>query len=89
MSSLCSTRWRSLRRAGAIAAIVLLGVTAMVTAGLAPGTHAATARSVPKIGHIFVITLENKGYAETFGTPSADPYLASTLAGEGALLTQY
>jgi hypothetical protein len=61
----------------------------MVAMGLAPDTPAATAQSAPKIGHIFVITLENKGYAETFGSPSADPYLASTLPREGALLTQY
>ena len=44
---------------------------------------------MPKIGHVFVITLENEGYAATFGNPSADPYLAATLPSEGALLTQY
>ena len=33
--------------------------------------------------------LENQGYDATFGTPANDPYLASTLPAEGALLTNY
>ena len=33
--------------------------------------------------------LENEGYAATFGSPSDDPYLASTLPAAGALLTNY
>src|SRR5581483_1388501 len=37
----------------------------------------------------FVIVLENEGYAATFDNPSADPYLARTLPGEGALLPNY
>jgi hypothetical protein len=38
---------------------------------------------------VFVIMLENEGYAATFGNPTADPYLATTLPSEGALLTNY
>jgi hypothetical protein len=38
---------------------------------------------------VFVIVLENEGYASTFGTPSADPYLATTLPASGAQLAQY
>ena len=44
-----------------------------------------------KIGHVFIIVLENKSYAKTFpatGTPPA-PYLAKTLPAMGAMLTQY
>jgi hypothetical protein len=41
------------------------------------------------IRHVFVIVLENESYAATFGTPSNDPYLGSTLVGEGALLTDF
>ena len=41
------------------------------------------------IGHVFVIVVENEGYASTFGNPSADPYLARTLPSSGALLTHY
>ena len=71
------------RRAGLAA--VLLG------AGLAAGSASVNAAhaSTPRVGHVFVIVLENKGYSATFGNPSADPYLARTLRSEGALLTQY
>jgi phosphatidylinositol-3-phosphatase len=36
-----------------------------------------------------VIELENQGYAQSFGTPSADPHLATTLPQMGALLENY
>jgi phosphatidylinositol-3-phosphatase len=42
-----------------------------------------------QIKHVFVITLENEGYDETFGPNSKAPYLAQTLPAKGALLTQY
>ncbi|WP_201520007.1 hypothetical protein, partial [Escherichia coli] len=42
-----------------------------------------------RIGHVFVIVLENKGYTQTFGSGSQAPYLANTLTSQGALLTQY
>ena len=38
---------------------------------------------------MFVIVLENEGYSSTFGEPSSDPYLASTLPAQGALLENY
>ena len=38
---------------------------------------------------MWVIELENQGYAQSFGTPSADPYLARTLRRMGALLENY
>ena len=38
---------------------------------------------------MWVIELENQGYAQSFGTPSADPYLATTLPRTGALLENY
>ena len=44
---------------------------------------------LPAIRHVFVIMLENEGYSATFGTPSADPYLATTLPSKGALLSNY
>jgi len=44
---------------------------------------------LPTIRHVFVIMLENEGYAQTFGTPSNDPYLATILPREGALLENY
>ncbi len=44
---------------------------------------------MPPIRHVFVIMLENEGYNATFSSPSSDPYLASTLPSEGALLEEY
>ena len=53
---------------------------------LVPASVAATA---PPIKHVFVITLENKGFDETFGPSSPAPYLAHDLTAQGQLLTQY
>jgi hypothetical protein len=54
---------------------------------LAPSARAAT--RLPKVKHVWVIMLENEGYASTFGNPAADPYLAATLPSQGALLENY
>src|SRR4051812_32504250 len=68
----------------------LLAVAAAATAVAATvlPAGAATAPTAPRIGHLFVIELENKGYDETFGA-TAPPYLAKKLPAQGALLTQY
>ncbi len=53
---------------------------------------AATAISAavpPKIGHVFVIVLENENFRTTFGPGSAAPYLAHDLPAQGALLDHY
>jgi hypothetical protein len=55
--------------------------------GLMPSTSASA--SVPHVGHVFVIVLENESSTSTFGDPSADPYLASTLPSEGAFLPNF
>ena len=49
----------------------------------------ALAGTLPPIRHVFVIMLENKTYAETFGANSAAPYLSRTLPSEGALVPNY
>jgi hypothetical protein len=41
------------------------------------------------VKHVFVIVLENKSFADTFGTSTQDPYLQNTLVPMGGLLTQY
>jgi phospholipase C len=41
------------------------------------------------IKHVFVIVLENESYSSTFGVSADDPYLASTLVSEGALLRNF
>jgi phosphatidylinositol-3-phosphatase len=43
----------------------------------------------PTVGHVFVINLENKSYAKTWGTRSAAKYLNDKLVPMGQLLTQY
>ena len=55
------------------------------------GTSSPTSAGANKVGHVFIIVLENKSYAKTFpatGTPPA-PYLAKNLPAMGAMLTQY
>ncbi len=70
----------------------LLGLCPLLaaTAG-ATVARAASARSaaMPRIGHVFLIVLENEPFAATFGPHSPAPYLAHRLPSEGALLTQY
>jgi hypothetical protein len=42
-----------------------------------------------RIKHVFVIVLENEGFAVTFGPNSKAPYLSQTLPSQGVLLSQY
>lgn len=59
------------------------------TSSSGPTPATASSAGLPGIHHVFVIMLENEGYASTFGNPSADPYLARTLPARGALLKNY
>lgn len=54
-----------------------------------PVASGAAAAPLPPIHHVFVIVLENESSSSTFGNPSADPYLATTLRSEGAYLPNY
>jgi phosphatidylinositol-3-phosphatase len=81
-----------LRTARLVNYALVLGIAAAaaMTALLAGASgRARAAGTLPPIKHVFVIVLENEDYATTFGDPSADPYLASTLVKQGALLTNY
>jgi phosphatidylinositol-3-phosphatase len=79
------TTRRHQTRAALIAAI--LCVFACVSS---QAKDAATIRtSAAKIRHVFIIVLENKDYADTFGSSTQDPYLQKTLVPMGGLLTQY
>jgi hypothetical protein len=66
---------------------------ALLTGGAASAASAKSAGEpagkLPAIKHVWVIELENEGYAQSFGNPSADPYLATTLPSMGALLKNY
>jgi phosphatidylinositol-3-phosphatase len=89
------------RRRWLLAAAVLPLVLAACTStasqrGSGTGATAAAAGSgsgepagLRAVRHVWVIELENQGYAQSFGTPSADPYLARTLPRMGALLENY
>src|SRR5256885_736898 len=72
------------RRAAALRA---LAVALLLCAWSASSAHASY--KPPRVKHVWVIVLENQGYAATFGNPSADPYLAQTLPSHGALLENY
>jgi len=61
------------------------GGSSHVAVPLTIGTPPAQA----PVKHVFVITLENKGFAETFGANSQAPYLSQTLTGQGQLLNHY
>ena len=72
--------------------LVALSVVAVaVAASVAPGAAsvAPKAKKAPKIGHVFVINLENTNFETTFGPSSPAPYLSKELTAKGQLLTQY
>ncbi len=49
----------------------------------------ALAAPLPRVRHVFVINLENKGYDKTFRPGSHAPYLRKKLRAKGQLLSQY
>ena len=72
------------RAATAFAALLVIALSAATSA------RDTTQPSVPgKPGHIFIIILENKAYANTFSPKSLAPYLAHELPAKGALLRNY
>ncbi len=75
-----------MRRAATAALTVLV---CCLTAAAAAQAARTKPFKLPKVKHVFVIVLENKGWEKTFGDPEADPYLARTLPAQGALLENY
>jgi hypothetical protein len=75
-------------------AALALGAAALVATGpaLVPPAAAAPAAvltsALPKVGHVWVVVLENKSYAQSFSPMSKAPVLQA-LARQGALLEQY
>jgi hypothetical protein len=74
--------------------LILAACTSMAgLQGAGTGTVAGSGSAAPgglrAVRHVWVIELENQGYAQSFGTPAADPYLAQTLPQMGALLQNY
>ena len=62
--------------------IVMLGLLAVPAVAAPPAAPGL-------IRHVFVIVLENEGYAVTFRAHSEAPYLATTLVRSGVLLDHY
>ena len=77
---------RSLKR-GLFAVFIAAIVGIIISACSSSGGVTFSAQS--QIKHVFVITLENENYATTFGATTKAPYLATTLASQGAVLQQY
>lgn len=82
-------------RRRALAAILPLLLAAALVVAFTSGSSPAAAPvqpaavTLPAVGHVFVINLENKGFTETWGAGSKAPYLSRTLRAKGNLLTQY
>lgn len=70
-------------RAAVLAVVLVVGIAAWGV------VRATSGGSRPTGAHVFVINLENKGFATTFGPASPAPYLSRTLVAQGNLLTQY
>lgn len=71
-----------------LAALTLL-VACSGSSTSAPPAKARTASTPARIGHVFVLVLENKDFADAFGPNSLAPYLAQTLPAAGVLLENY
>ncbi len=76
--------------AAAVAVFALgIGLSLSSTPAHARGRRRSGDGTQPPIHHVWVINLENESFGYTFGRPAAAPYLSQTLAGEGALLSDY
>jgi hypothetical protein len=86
---------RSRTLAIAIVATALIGFGGLALAGSPTATARTNRRggghsaAQSPIHHVWVINLENESFGYTFGRPKSAPYLSQTLAGDGALLTDY
>jgi hypothetical protein len=66
-------------------------IAALLTVFALPASASAATAALPPVGHVFVIVLENKTFADTFGPTGRvnAPYLNNTLVPMGELLTKY
>ena len=81
------------RKISALAAFTaLVGALAAVPVAASGARHAPTTAGAasPALGikHVFVIVIENEGFAKTF-TDNPNPYLGKTLQKQGTVLTKY
>jgi hypothetical protein len=72
-----------------LATAMLMGTLAAAPSAMArDGDHGDRDRD-GRIGHVFIIVLENEGFDVTFGPNSLAPFLSKTLPGQGVMLDQY
>ena len=83
------TRWWLLALALPLVLAACTSTAGRPTPGTGTTSTVAGHQGLSAVRHVWVIELENQGYAQTFGTPAADPYLARTLPRMGALLANY
>lgn len=69
--------------------LVILTFSIMRGVATTPAAPLHDVSAASPIRHVFLIVLENKNFADTFGTSTQDPYLQKTLVPQGVLLTQY
>ncbi len=81
--------WRTIAGAGVASVVTAAALAAATAVGVAASPATPQSFRLPAIRHVWVIELENFGYAQSFGSPAANPYLARTLRAKGALLTSY
>ncbi len=82
----------SLAVVGAVLVALGLSLTFAISHDAASPDRAVASSSrtsLPAVGHVFVINIENKGFRRTWGPHSPAPYLAKTLRSRGVLLTRY
>jgi len=64
-------------------------MAAVLLAGMAGAWASSATAEVPHVKHVFIIVLENEDAADTFGVKTEIPYLANTMASEGAFVRNY
>ncbi len=69
--------------------LVVGAVTAVLATPSGARVSTQTVAARPQIRHVWVVNLENEGFAATFGPGSPATYLTGTLRQQGVLLTQY
>ena len=94
----CTSPQNIRRHFALIGNCVLLGLLAAcgsgarsVEAGVVVATSPAApiAAKPPRIGHVFLLVLENEDYENSFGATSPAAYMAKALPARGALLSNY
>lgn len=79
-----------LRKPPVVVAVAAIAATLAALPVAASGKPVTSGAASPALGirHVFVIVIENEGFAKTF-TSNPNPYLGKTLQQQGTVLTKY